>query len=50
MINVENILKKLVEFNTIEDKENKKILDYIQDILSYIRIYSRKKRKIFNNE
>ncbi len=50
MINVEDILKKLVEFNTIEDKENEKILDYTENVLSSIRIYNSKKRKMFDNE
>lgn len=27
------ILKKLIEFNTINDKENKEILDFIQNLL-----------------
>ena len=29
-----NILEKLVSYNTIKDKENKKILDYIENFLS----------------
>jgi len=27
------ILKELIKFNTIKDKENKKIIDYIEEIL-----------------
>ena len=30
MLNVEYILENLVKCNTIKDKENKKILDYIE--------------------
>lgn len=32
-MNVQSILEKLVSFNTIKDKENKEIIDYIEDYL-----------------
>lgn len=38
MLDVEEVLKKLVEFNTIENKENREILDYIEKTLSSIRV------------
>lgn len=38
MIDVEDVLQRLVECNTIKDKENKKILDYIENILMSLRI------------
>lgn len=38
MLDVEEILKNLVEFNTIADKENREILDYIEKTLSSIRV------------
>lgn len=38
MYNVEEILSELVKCNTIEDKENKKIIDYIEKLLISIRI------------
>lgn len=37
MINAKEILKNLVECNTIQDKENKKILDYIEKTLLNLR-------------
>lgn len=44
MVNVEELLNKLVGFNTVNDKENKEIMDYIQNILCSMRILYRKKR------
>jgi hypothetical protein len=38
MYKVEDILSELVKCNTIEDKENKKIIDYIEKLLKPIRI------------
>ncbi len=38
MLDAEEVLKNLVEFNTIEDKENREILDYIEKTLSRIRV------------
>lgn len=38
MIDVEDVLQRLVECNTIKDKENKKILDYIENILMSLRV------------
>ena len=36
MLEVEEVLEKLVRFNTIKEKENKKILDYIEATLKQI--------------
>lgn len=44
MVNVEELLNKLVGFNTVNDKENMEIMDYIQNILCSMRISYRKKR------
>ena len=49
MLDAEEVLKKLVKCNTIEDKENKKILDYLEQTLCSIRVWNREKRKVFNN-
>ena len=38
MLESKEILKNLVECNTIADKENKKILNYIENTLSTLRI------------
>lgn len=38
MVDVEDVLRNLVECNTIKDKENKKILDYIERMLVSLRI------------
>lgn len=38
MIGVEEVLQRLVECNTIKDKENKKILDYIENVLMSLRV------------
>lgn len=38
MIDVKDVLQGLVECNTIKDKENKKILDYIEGVLKSLRI------------
>ena len=35
-MDVINILEKLVSFNTIQDKENKKIINYIEEIMKSI--------------
>ena len=45
MLNVENILENLVKCNTIKDKENKKILDYIENTLNLIGFKTEKKDK-----
>ena len=53
MINVEEILGRLVECNTIKDKENKKILDYIENTLHAIGFKTEKKDKfliMYNKE
>lgn len=49
MLEVEEILKNLVKYNTIADKENAEILDYIENLMSSTRIYNREKRKNSNN-
>lgn len=38
MIDVKEVLESLVECNTIKDRENKKIMDYIENLLLSIRI------------
>lgn len=38
MLDAKEILRNLVKCNTIADKENKKILDYIENTLSTLRI------------
>lgn len=45
MLDVEDVLEKLVNFNTIEDKENKNILDYIENILRSLGFKTEKKDK-----
>ena len=45
MLNVEEVLEKLVKFNTIKDKENKEILDYIENILISIGFKTEKRDK-----
>lgn len=45
MLNVENVLENLVKYNTIKDKENKKILDYIENTLNLIGFKTEKKDK-----
>ena len=45
MIEVENILEKLVGFDTIRDKENKEILDYIEDLLKSMGFITEKRDK-----
>lgn len=45
MLNVENVLESLVKCNTIKDKENKKILDYIENTLNIIGFKTEKKNK-----
>ena len=39
------ILKQLVKFNTIKDKENSQIIDYIEDILESLKFRLEKKSK-----
>ncbi len=46
MLNVENVLENLVKCNTINDKENEKILDYIQDTMSLMGFKTEKRDKI----
>lgn len=46
MLNVENVLDNLVKFNTISDKENVKILDYIQNTMNSIGFKTEKRDKI----
>ena len=45
MLNVEDILENLVKCNTIEDAENKKILDYIESTLSIMGFKTEKRDK-----
>ena len=40
-----NILKDLVSFNTIKDKENKKFLNYVEQFLSKLGFKTLKKEK-----
>ena len=40
----EEILANLVACNTIADKENTKILDYLEKVLLWMRFSNRKKR------
>lgn len=46
MKEVNEILKDLVAFNTIKDKENKKIIEYIESILNPIGFRTEKKINI----
>lgn len=43
MLNVENVLEDLVKYNTIKDRENKEILDYIEKTLNLIGFKTEKK-------
>lgn len=43
MLNVEEVLRRLVKFNTIKDKENKEMLDYIENTLTSIGFKTEKK-------
>lgn len=45
MENVEEVLKKLVECNTIKDKENTKIMNYIENLLLQYGFKTEKKDK-----
>lgn len=45
MLNVENVLENLVKFNTIKDKENKEMLDYIEKTLNSIGFKTEKRDK-----
>lgn len=44
-MNVKEILKDLVKFNTIQDKENTKIIDYIENYLKQIGFSTKYKTK-----
>lgn len=46
MLDVEMILESLVKFNTIKDKENKEILDYLEKTLNSIGFITEKREKI----
>lgn len=46
MIETEEILDNLVKFNTIKDKENKDILDYIEETLKELGFKTERKEKI----
>ena len=53
MLNVEEVLENLVKFNTIKDKENKEILDYIENILISMGFKTEKRDKfliMYNKE
>jgi len=53
MLDVENILENLVKCNTIKDKENKKILDYIENTLGSLGFRTEKRGKyliMYNKE
>ena len=39
------ILKKLVSFNTINDKENKEIMDYIEEYLKQYNFITKREKK-----
>lgn len=43
MLNVENVLKDLVKYNTIKDRENKEILDYVEKTLNLIGFKTEKR-------
>lgn len=45
MLDVEEVLERLVKFNTIKDKENKEILDYIENTLTLIGFKTEKRDK-----
>ena len=47
-MDVVNILRDLVKFNTIKDKENKKILDYIENYLLKLGFNTKYKNHIIN--
>lgn len=46
MLNVEEVLGNLVKYNTIKDKENKEILDYIDKELTLLGFKTEKKDKV----
>lgn len=46
MLTVENVLENLVKCNTIKDRENKKILDYIENTLNIIGFKTEKKDNV----
>lgn len=45
MLEAEEILEKLVSYNTIQDKENTQILDYIENTLQEIGFQTKKREK-----
>lgn len=45
MLEVQGVLEKLVGFNTIRDKENKEIMDYIEETLKVIGFKTEKREK-----
>ncbi len=45
MLDVEEVLSNLVKCNTIQDEDNKKILDYIEDTLNSIGLKTEKRDK-----
>lgn len=45
MLNVEDVLENLVKFNTIKDRDNKEILDYIEDTLNLIGFKTERRDK-----
>ncbi len=46
MLVVEEVLERLLKFNTINDKENKEILDYIENTLTLIGFKTEKRDKL----
>ena len=53
MLDVEEVLGNLVKFNTIKDKQNKEILDYIENTLKQIGFKTEKRNKfliMFNKD
>ena len=53
MLNVEEVLENLVKFNTIKDKENKEVLDYIENTLISMGFKTEKRDKfliMYNKE
>lgn len=53
MLNVETVLENLVKFNTINDKQNKEIMDYIEETLKQLGFKTEKRDKfliMYNKE
>ena len=46
MLEVKEILENLVQYNTIKDKENKQILDYLENTLQMLGFQTEKRGKI----